>query len=139
MALHHLLVRWLHLLAMAVALGGTALAWWVSRTADASTTLAVARVTEAAFWGALSVLVMTGIGNLGALAPAIPRGSWGATLVVKLVLVLAVLVGSAVRTAAVWAAGTRDGPVTAPLVRGYALTAAALVAVVGLAEVLAHG
>ncbi|WP_251342119.1 CopD family protein [Haloplanus halophilus] len=136
--LSHLLVRWLHLLAMAVALGGTALAWWVSRTADATTALVVAGRYEGAFWGALGVLAMTGVGNLGALAPAIPRGPWGAALVAKLGLVLAVLVGSAVRTATVVAARDRDAA-AAPLERAYALTAVALVAVVGLAEVLAHG
>jgi uncharacterized membrane protein len=135
----HLLVRWLHLLAMAVALGGATLAWWVSRTADATTTLAVARPYEAAFWAALSVLAMTGVGNLGALSPAIPRAGWGAALVVKLTLVLAVLLGSAVRTATVWAAGRRADPPTAPLERGYALTAVALIVAAGLAEVLAHG
>ena len=135
----HLVVRWLHLLGMAVALGGATLAWWVSRTADATTTLAVARPYEAAFWAALSVLAMTGVGNLGALAPAIPRGGWGVALVAKLALVLVVLVGSAVRTATVWAAGRRGDPPTAPLERGYALTAVALVAAVGLAAVLAHG
>jgi hypothetical protein len=139
MALHHLFVRWLHLLAMAVALGGTALVWGVSRTAETTTTLAVAGRYETAFWGALSVLAMTGVGNLGALAPAIPRGQWGVALVAKLALVLVVLVGSAVRTATVWPARCRDAPRTAALERGYALTAVALVAVVALAEVLAHG
>jgi hypothetical protein len=139
LTLSHLVVRWLHLLAMAVALGGTALAWGVSRVGPQSAALAVAGVYESAFWGAVGVLVMTGVGNLGALAPAIPRGTWGAVLLAKLALVLVVLLGSAVRTASVWATrGTPDAG-TAPLERGYALTTVALVAVVALAEVLAHG
>ncbi|MFB6101653.1 MAG: CopD family protein [Haloplanus sp.] len=133
----HLLVRWLHVLAMAVALGGTALAWGVSYTADAETAIATATTFEAAFWGAFGVLVATGIGNLGALAPAIPRDQWGAILLLKLGLVLVVLVGSAVRTATVRAA--RQAETLPALDRGYALTAVALVAIVGLAEVLAHG
>jgi hypothetical protein len=138
----HLFVRWLHLLAMAVALGGSVLAWGVSRdgpSADAATTLAVARAYEVAFWGALGVLVMTGVGNLGALAPAIPRGRWGVAFLAKLGLLLAVLVGSAVRTATVRAAGDAATPATTTLERGYALTTLALVTVVALAAVMAHG
>jgi len=135
---HVPLVRWLHLLAMAVAVGGGALAWATSRTADAATTRAVAHAYEPAFWLALSVLVATGVGNLGALAPAIPRGAWSTALLGKLALVLVVLVGSAVRTAMVWAAEPR-ADATAPLARSYAFTTAALVAVVGLGTVLAHG
>jgi hypothetical protein len=135
----HLFVRWVHVLAMAVALGGAALAWGVSYVADAETILAVATTYEFAFWGALGVLVMTGIGNLGALAPAVPRGRWGAALLVKLGLVLLLLVGSVLRSATVRAARDAPAPATTALERGYALTAAALVAVVALAAVMAHG
>jgi len=136
----HLFVRWLHVLAMAVALGGGALAWGVSRVAaDAETTLAVATTYEVAFWGALGVLVMTGVGNLGALAPAIPRGRWGVAFLAKLGLLLVVLVGSAVRTAAVRAARDATTPATTTLERGYALTTLALVTLVALAAVMAHG
>jgi len=138
----HLFVRWLHLLAMGVALGGSVLAWGVSRVADAAdpeTRLAVARAYEVTFWGALGVLVMTGVGNLGALAPAIPRGQWGVAFFVKLGFLLVVLVGSAVRTATVRAASDATTPATTTLQRGYALTTLALVAVVALAAVMAHG
>jgi hypothetical protein len=134
-----LFVRWLHLLAMAVALGGSVLAWGVSYAADAETTLPVAATYEVAFWGALGVLVMTGVGNLGALAPAIPRGRWGIAFLAKLGLLLAVLVGSAVRTATVRAASDAATPATTTLERGYALTTFALVAIVALAAVMAHG
>jgi hypothetical protein len=141
----HLFVRWLHVVAMAVALGGGALAWRVSRAgasshpADAETTLAVATAYEVAFWGALGVLVMTGVGNLGALAPAIPRGQWGAAFVAKLGVLLVVLVGSAARTAAVLAARDAATPATTTLERSYALTTLALGGVVALAAVMAHG
>jgi len=135
----HLFVRWIHVLAMAVALGGGALAWGVSHVADAETTLAVARTYEVAFWGALGVLAMTGIGNLGALAPAIPRGRWGVALLAKLGLVLVLLAGSALRSATVRAASDASTPATTVLERGYALTTVALVAVVALAAVMAHG
>ena len=135
----HLFVRWVHVLAMAVALGGAALTWGVSRAADAETTVAVATTYERAFWGALGVLVMTGVGNLGALAPAIPRGRWGMALLAKLTLVCLVLVGSALRSATVRAARDAAAPPPTTLERGYALTTLALVAVVALGAVMAHG
>jgi uncharacterized membrane protein len=142
----HLFVRWLHVVAMAVALGGGALAWGVSRTAgasvdaaDADAALTVATAYEVAFWGALGVLVMTGVGNLGALAPAIPRGQWGAAFVAKLGLLLVVLVASAVRTAAVLTARNAAAPATTTLERGYALTTVTLGGLVALAAVMAHG
>jgi hypothetical protein len=137
----HLAVRWLHVLAMAVALGGAALAWAVLHAADdgAASALRVAATCETVFWGALGVVVATGVGNLGALAPAVPRGRWGATLLGKLGLVLVVLVGSAVRTAAVRRVARSPDPTTTTLERGYALTTLALVVVLALAEVLAHG
>jgi len=135
----HLFVRWLHVLAMAVALGGAALAWGVSRVADSETTLTVATTYEFAFWGALGALVMTGIGNLGALAPAIPRDRWGTALLAKLGLLCLVLVGSAVRSATVRAARDASVPATTALERGYALTAVALATLVALAAVMAHG
>jgi len=134
-----LAVRWFHVLAMAVALGGGALAWAVSHTADAETTLTVATTYELAFWGAFGVLVMTGVGNLGALAPAIPRGAWGAAFLAKLGFVGALALGSAVRSAAVHAARDAATPATATLERGYAATTLALTLVVALAAVMAHG
>jgi hypothetical protein len=134
-----LFVRWIHVLAMAVAVGGAALAWGVSRAADAETTLAVATTYERAFWGALGVLVMTGVGNLGSLAPAIPRGRWGVALLAKLGLLLLVLGGSAVRSEAVRAARDATSPALTTLERGYALTTLALTALVALAAVMAHG
>jgi hypothetical protein len=135
----HLFVRWLHVLAMAVAVGGAVLAWGVSRVGDAATTLTVGTAYETVFWAAVGTLVMTGVGNLGSLAPALPRGTWGVAFLGKVGLLLAVLVGSAVRTATVWAAGRHDEPVGAPIGRGYALTAGALIVALGLAQVMAHG
>jgi uncharacterized protein YcgI (DUF1989 family) len=82
---------------------------------------------------------MTGVGNLGALAPAIPRGAWGVALLAKLALVLVVLVGSAVRSVTVWAAGDPVADAEASLRRAYGLTTVALLAAVALAAVLAHG
>lgn len=140
-------VRWLHVLGMAVALGGAVLAWGVAgRTSgDArGPPLAVARTYEVLFWGAAGVLVMTGVGNLGARAPAIPGVDtrWGTILAAKLLAVLGLLGLSLLRTLVVHrvrvlAAGT---PVGGRLLRaGYGLTALYLLGLLALAVVLAHG
>jgi hypothetical protein len=193
-SLGRLSVRYLHVLAAALATGGGALVYAVARTATRTTaggtgsadaagadgvvdatgadgvvdaagadravdatgadgsadatagtaptpesTLAAATAYEWLFWGALAALVATGVGNLGALAPALPRGRWGAVLAIKLALVLAVLAGSALRTLAV--CRLRAGGAARPgaLRRWYGATALALAGLVALAEVLAHG
>ncbi|MFB6122093.1 MAG: hypothetical protein ABEJ78_01360 [Haloferacaceae archaeon] len=140
LALSHLLVRWLHVLGVAVAVGGAVLAWAVVRRApDADAALTVAATYEWAAWAALGTLVMTGVGNLGAFTPTLPRGRWGTTLALKLLLVVAILLLSAVRTAVVVACRRRPAPAATALERAYAATALSLVAVVALGEVLAHG
>jgi hypothetical protein len=138
-----LLVRWLHVLAVAVALGGAVVAWATLR-ADGRTSVAAAY--EWLLWGALGVAAMTGVGNLGALAPAVPGPDtrWGVTLAAKLVGVIGFLALSVARTGAVVrarAGGDDAGPASSPVVLGrlYAATAGYLVALVALAEVLAHG
>ncbi|MFC6862058.1 CopD family protein [Halomicroarcula sp. GCM10025817] len=136
-----LAVRTLHVLTMAVLVGGTLAVWYGYRT-EAVTDLSLARRYEWGFWAALGVLVVTGVGNLGAVGAPGPATAWGRTFLVKLVLVLAVVVGSAVRTLAVVhvtddpSAGAVQSPVVGRL---YGATTVALVAVVVLAEVLAHG
>jgi uncharacterized membrane protein len=153
-------VRWLHVVAAASVLGGAGLAWWMVRDAmrtddssRAAAALSVSRAYEWGFWAAVGVVVATGVGNLGALAPAVPGPDtgWGTTLSVKLVLALALLVGSVVRT--VLAAGPSSGRMDetasgqprvdsrrlAVLRSAYAVTAAWLLVIVGFAEVLAHG
>ena len=135
-------VRTLHVLAAAVAVGGALLVGIVVRDADSPTDRRSARRVAAGyerlFWGSFGVLVATGVGNLGVLAPAVPGGSWGATFAVKLLVVLAVLVGSLVRTLAVSRCRERDASTDA-LAPAYVLTTVSLSVVVVLAEVLAHG
>jgi uncharacterized membrane protein len=161
-------VRWLHVVAAASILGGAGLAWWIvrdaTRTGDPARTAAVLSVAQGyewGFWAAIGVIVATGVGNLGALAPTIPGPAtdWGTVLSIKLALVLALLVGSVVRTllAASLPSGRTVRPPsertgeTAPdslpvdarhlaiLRAAYALTAGWVLAIVGAAEVLAHG
>lgn len=152
-------VRWLHVVAAAGVLGGASLVWWLvrdaMRTDDPSrvaVALSLSRAYEWGFWAAVGVIVATGIGNLGALAPAVPGPDtdWGTTLSLKLVFVLVLLVGSVVRT--VLAAGLSERTVGTAreqsdtdsrrfvaLRSAYAITTVWLLAIVGFAEVLAHG
>lgn len=141
----HLLVRGVHVLGMALLVGGAAFTWGWLRFGhgdrDAGTepsAVEVAAGYEWLFWGAAGVVVATGVGNLGALAPAVPRPDtpWGVALLTKLGAVLGLLLGSVVRTLSVaqW-----DGDGVRRLRRSYAATALYLCAVLALAEVLAHG
>lgn len=133
----HVAVRTLHVFGMVVLLGGAAAAWHLGRTAPRAV-LSFARRYEWAFWGALGVLVVTGVGNLGALGAPGPGTRWGTVLLAKLGLVVAFVLGSVVRTLAV-AQIDRERPAPALVRRAYGATTTALVALVVLAEVLAHG
>lgn len=143
----HLLVRSLHVLAVTVLLGGAVFAWIVlhrfDRPRQASAAREVATAYEWLFWGAVGVLVMTGVGNLGALAPTLPDGAtaWGRTLALKLALALAFVLGSVVRTLAVagWSRHPSARSVPEGIRTSYAATTATLVVLLALAEVLAHG
>lgn len=131
-------VRWLHVLAAAVAVGGSVLTWLRFRFEPADgDALLLARGYEWLFWGATGALVMTGVGNLGAFAPTLPGGGWRTTLDVKLGLLAVVLAGSAVRTRLVVDYHAQVSP---RLLRwAYGATAVGLVTLLTLAAVLAHG
>lgn len=136
----HLFVRWIHVASMAVLLGGAAVIWGHLRLADDGA-VAAAESYEWLFWAATGLVVLTGVGNLGAMAPAVPGPAtdWGVTFALKLAAVGGLLAGSLVRTMAVarWRAG--GGP-TADRLRGaYVATTVYLLVLVALAEVLAHG
>ncbi|SDL98782.1 Copper resistance protein D [Halogranum gelatinilyticum] len=146
LALSSLAVRWAHVVGMAVALGGATFVWFLLRETDGDTALSSTALTAATgyerlFWAAMGLLVMTGVGNLGSLAPGIPGGEWSATLTAKLLLVAAVVLGSLVRSLLVVEARRERAETVAAdsLRRSYAATTLALAAVVVLAEVLAHG
>jgi uncharacterized membrane protein len=137
-------VRWLHVLAATVAVGGGVLTWLRLRVGpsdgDGDDVVRLARAYEWLFWAAVGTLVMTGVGNLGAFAPTLPGGTWRTTLDAKLALVVVVLVGSAVRTRLLVRADRATGEVPIRLLRrAYGATALGLVALLTLAEVLAHG
>jgi uncharacterized membrane protein len=138
----HLFVRLVHVLAMAIILGGAAFAWQAIRGGGSNPHRTMRRF-EWAFWGAIGLLVATGVGNLGALGPPGPSTRWGTVLTVKLIAVFAFLLLSIVRSLAVLQLGDADGASETPafdrLRTLYAGTVWWLVLTVALAEVLAHG
>lgn len=143
MALLHVLVRLIHVAGMGVLLGGAVLSSVGVRAGD-DDPLGTAAAYEWLFWGAAGLVVLTGVGNLGALAPAVPGSGteWGLTFAVKLLGVAGLLVGSLVRTLAVARLRAIDTPIPGAgdrLSATYVATAGYLLVLVGLAEVLAHG
>jgi uncharacterized membrane protein len=138
-ALSTLAVRWLHLLAATVVVGGS-LTTWLVLSADRVGVVAVARRYEWLFWAAVGTLVMTGVGNLGAFAPTLPGGQWRTTLDAKLGVFVLVLWGSALRTT--FLSRLEPEPTATArrrLRRAYAATAAGFLVLLTLAAVLAHG
>lgn len=137
-----LAVRTLHVVAGTILLGGPALVLAVAlnRHADARTRLAAASAHEWLAWPALALIVLSGVGNLGALAPGVPpmESAWGGAFLVKLALVLALLVVSAARTLAV--ARARAGAPVTPrfMASAYALTVALSTGILVAAVRLAH-
>lgn len=124
---------------MAVAFGGAFLVAWLSwRTKDHVIETAVRY--EQVFWAAAGVLVMTGIGNLGAFGVSLlePSTSWGTTLIAKLWLVAALILVSLPRSLAVVLLASRSGPRPADLRPVYTVTTSLFAAIVGLAIVLAN-
>lgn len=134
----HLLVRTVHVLGTVALLGGSAFTWNALRV-DPDSSLPVQY--EWLFWGAMGAMLVTGVGNLGTLGAPGPATRWGTLLTVKLALVTVFVVGSAFRTLVVVGLRRRVDATAAsgPLRRLYAATTLVLLAVVGLAEVLAHG
>ena len=134
----HLFVRSVHVVGMIVLVAGPAGVWYALRTSG-PTAAALVRV-ERVLWIVTGVMVVTGVGNLGALGAPDPATRWGTVLTVKLLVVSLVVAGSMVRTFAVLRAARSPGrPPRDRLRRSYAATTAAFLLVVGLAEVLAHG
>lgn len=137
----HLAIRALHVIGMALLLGGAAGAWFVVRE-DLADPLGVALRYEWLFWGAFGVMVVTGVGNLAAVGAPGPATDWGRVFLVKILVVLAFVVGSLLRTLAVVRVkndgGSREG-MGRWTRRVYGVTTATLLVIVVLGEVLAHG
>lgn len=134
------LIRFVHVLGMAVVFGGAVFVWVALRVNDLDPLPLVNRY-EWVFWATLGVMLVTGVGNLGALGSPAPTTRWGTLLTAKLLLVLVLVVGSFLRTLVVLRLRRYDSGYgsRASLPRQlYALTAGLLLLIVALAEVLAH-
>jgi uncharacterized membrane protein len=148
----HLLVRYVHVAAMALMLGGALLLWGLSVRAPTAEPDAQRRLLrfgaqryELLFWLALGVIVMTGVGNLGAFGAALPNvgTAWGTKFILKLGLVLLLVLLSLARmlfVARLGAAQPEGSPAAATLCRNlYGGTTMFVLAILFLAVALAHG
>jgi putative copper export protein len=144
----HVAIRWLHVAAMATAFGGAITVLALSARPGIDPTgaaIAVAMRYEWMFWAAAGVLAMTGIGNLAAFGAALlgPATNWGATLMLKLGSVLALVVLSLPRTLAVArisASSRQDAQGSLNTLRNlYGATTGAFAVILALAIWLAHG
>ena len=141
----HVAIRWLHVAAMATAFGGAiSVLALATRPAgsSASAIVAVAVRYEWMFWAAAGVLAMTGIGNLAAFGIGLPAPStsWGATLLLKLGSVLALVFVSLPRTLVVARFSASSGVRAKTTLRNvYAMTTVAFAVILALAVWLAHG
>ena len=136
-----LAVRYVHVVAMATVFGGSILVTWLAWRGPGDRIAEVAVRYEQLFWGAAGVLVMTGVGNLGALGPALPAPGtdWGATFITKLLVVAVLVAVSLPRSLAVIGIVARARPARRALRAIYGTTTGILALVVVLALKLAHG
>lgn len=124
---------------MSVAFGGAFLVAWLSWRTRADVIETALRY-EQAFWAAAGVLVLTGIGNLGAFGVSLlePGTAWGTTLIAKLWLVAALVIVSLPRSLAVALLASQAHRRSADLRPVYTVTTAMFAAIVALAIVLAN-
>lgn len=145
----HLVVRWMHVVAAMVVGGGAVLLAWIccrpTPALHVEAILGVARQYEFVFWAAFGVVVAARVGNLGAFGVGLAGADteWGTTLTLKLGLVILVAALSVARTLVVVTlegGNTIEAGRTFAVLRiAYVSTSVALLGVVALAEVLAHG
>jgi len=136
-----LVIRWLHVAAMATVLGGAVLLSWLAVRGARTTMVEVAVRYEQLFWAALGVIVMTGVGNLGAFGLALPapETTWGGTFVLKITAVVLLIALSLPRSLVVarLAGGAHASTTTMRWL--YGGTAGMLGGIAALAVWLAHG
>jgi hypothetical protein len=140
---HHVMalaIRWLHVAAMSVAFGGGFLVAWLSYRTSVDRLIETAARYEQAFWAAAAVLVMTGVGNLGAFGENLfePSTAWGTTFIVKLWLVAALIAVSLPRSLIVALLISQDRPRPIDLRPVYTATTVMFAVIVAVAIVLAH-
>jgi len=123
---------------MAATFGGAILVTWLAARRDEHL-LAIAVRYEQVFWAGIGLLVMTGVGNIGAFGLALPAPStnWGANFTAKLLFVVALVALSLPRSIVVARSAARGH--SGPLRVLYGATVAVLALIVALATLLAHG
>ena len=146
------LVRIVHVSSVAFLFGGALLIFillhFVSGNRDASARrmlFDLMRAFEWGSWASLGLVIATGVGNLAHFGEGLPdaRSEWGREFTLKLGLVLAFLVFSAVRTLSVTVAASHPDVTAAPRTQRrlgtlYGITAAVAAAIVAVAVSLAH-
>lgn len=145
------LVRWLHVSSVAFVFGGALLIFvfltLISGNRDASARRVLfdlMRAFEWGSWASLGLVIATGVGNLAHFGEGLPepRSEWRREMTLKLALVLAFLVLSAVRTLTVTTAASQPAAPAPKAQRSlatlYGMTAAGAGAIVGVAVGLAH-
>lgn len=142
------LVRWVHVTAVSFLFGGALLLFILflvlrRRNVDRRTLLELMQAYEWASWGAIGLVVMTGVGNLGHFGESLPErdSEWGREFTLKLGLVGVFLAFSAVRSlsvALVQLEVESRRPLPAALQGMYGATALLVAAIVGVAIALAH-
>ncbi|THE64741.1 DUF2214 family protein [Salinadaptatus halalkaliphilus] len=135
----YFVVRTLHLLGVGTVLGGASVLWVAFRTDDVSVRLL--SWFEGLFWPIFALVVFTGLGNLVAFGTPPAGTDRGTVLTVKFGCILAVAMGSVVRTFAVVRTQQCDCiPASNPRLRWlYAGTAWLLGGLVVVARVIVRG
>ena len=138
-------VRYAHVAAAAVLIGGALLVAVLSLQSDHDVSIAAAAAYEWIFWIVVGVSVVTGVSNLGLKGDGLlgPDTGWGRALTVKLAGVLILLPLSLARSSFV-ARSRGAGPLRserpALVIRAlHGATAVLLVAVLWIGLGLAHG
>lgn len=146
--------RWVHVASMAVIFGGSFLMWAAARRfrsgrEDLPTSkglLWLSKQYEWFFWGALGLLALTGVGNLGNFGSNLPGtdSAWGSKLLAKLIVVMILMLFSSIRTWVI--AGLRAQEADMPTLRIasmlqnlYAGTTLLIIVILVLAVSLSHG
>jgi hypothetical protein len=142
------LVRWVHVAAVSFLFGGALLLFLLflvlrKRDADRRTLLQLMQTYEWASWGAIGLVVMTGVGNLGHFGESLPEreSEWGREFSLKLGLAGVFLAFSVVRSFGVALTQLRlDTASRLPpaLLGMYGTTAVLVASIVGVAVALAH-
>jgi uncharacterized membrane protein len=138
-------VRYVHVGAAAVLIGGALLVAVLSLQGDLDASIAAAAAYEWIFWTVVGVSVVTGVSNLGLKGDGLlgPETGWGRALTAKLVAVLILLPLSLARSrfvARLRAARPLQGERRALIIRAlHGATAALLVAILWIGLGLAHG